>query len=247
MRGVKRAVLYGLTPHNLGYCGPKCNSAAIFFEYLSGKVGEVKIKKILKSFRAAYPYYQLIAVSNKIKDPFDDRVVEAYWLGNKLLDNVKHSDIQRMIKTKFSAPGLLSKEEAKRRADNIPVGALPHHSIHVFIIGAVSGTIDLKGKLLDECRVAWGKVKSIGKINSEKQVEVVIEYQSVLTKKKLALGKVTKKKVFWDKRMIQKLKVGDWVSVHWGQVIERLGERQMKNLEKYTMQNIKITKARMRD
>jgi hydrogenase maturation factor len=238
MLGVKRAVLYGLRPHDLGYCGPKCNSASVLLDYLAGKVSEQKIRKILKSFRGACPYYQLIAKSNKIKDLFDDKVVEAYWIGNKLLDNVKYSDIQQMIRTKFSAPGLLSKEEAKRRANNIPVGALPHHSIHVFIIGAVSGTIDLKGKLLDECRVAWGKVKSIGKMNDDKQIEVIIEYQPVLTKKKLALGKVIKRKVFWDKRMIKKLEVGDWLSVHWGQAIERLNERQIENLKKYTLINL---------
>ena len=240
MHGPKRAVLYGLRPHDLGYCGPKCNSASILLDYLAGKVSEQKIRKILKSFRGACPYYELIAKSNGIKDLFDDRVVEAYWLGNKLLDNVKHADLQKMVRTKFSAPGLLSKEEAKRRADNIPVGALPHHCIHVFIIGAVSGTIDLKGKLLDECRVAWGKVKSIGKMNSEKQIEIIIEYQPVLTKNKLKIGKVIKRKVFWDKRMIRKLEVGDWVSVHWGQAIEKLNKGQIENLKKYTKINLNV-------
>ena len=40
------------------------------------------------TFEGAWPYLQLIAAANRIDDPLDPRVVDAYWVGNGLLDKV---------------------------------------------------------------------------------------------------------------------------------------------------------------
>jgi len=85
MSGLRLAILYGLKPHQLGFCGPK--DKGVLLKYLQGrKISEKKIRTILKQFKGACPYYELIAKSNKIKDPFDEGVVKAYWIGNKLLE-----------------------------------------------------------------------------------------------------------------------------------------------------------------
>lgn len=80
MSGLKLAALYSIKPHQLGFCGPKDDETLL--RYLKGKknVSEKKVRKILEGFEGAYPYYQRIAKSNNIKDPFDERVVRAYWI-----------------------------------------------------------------------------------------------------------------------------------------------------------------------
>jgi len=45
---------------------------------------------IAQRFLGAWPYLSLIAAANA-RDPLDADVVEAYWVGNRLLDNVPGS------------------------------------------------------------------------------------------------------------------------------------------------------------
>src|SRR4030043_375803 len=109
MSGLKIVALYGIKPHLLGFCGPKEKSASrLILSYLSGKkISGKKIRKIFEKFEGAYSYYKLIAKANKIKDPFNERVVKAYWIGNKLLDKVSTKQLREMVVKEFSKPGLL--------------------------------------------------------------------------------------------------------------------------------------------
>lgn len=205
MSGLKLAALYGIKPHSLGFCGP--DDKGVLLEYLKGKrVGEKKIRKILEQFKGAYPYYKLIAKSNGIKDPFDERVVRAYWIGNELLEK---------------AGGIKS-----------------HHSHHVLVVGSVTGKVVLKGKLLDLCRPCWGKVIELrnGKLKAEYQPLVKIASSEDA---KLRLGKPIEKEIDWDRDLVPKVKIGDWVSFHWNQAVEVLTEEDIKNLEKYTKITLK--------
>ena len=100
MAGFKKAISYSLKPHELGFCGPQGvnNSKNILREYLAGKkYAEKLIRELLDEFKGASNYFRLIADSNSIKDYFDHKVIEAYWLGNELLDKVKVKDLKRMI------------------------------------------------------------------------------------------------------------------------------------------------------
>jgi len=257
MSGLKRAILYGLKPHDLGFCGPKEKATKLLLDFvLKNNVSEKKIKKILREFVGAYAYYQLIARKNGIKDPFDERVIEAYWLGNELLDRVDGLALKRLVEESFSGQGLLPKAVARVRASRIPRGAVPHHSFHVFIIGSVSGRVTLSGAMLDLCRVGWGKVRrfkisdpsatanagqassgQVLRLKNEKE-KIVVEYQSLVGEKKLKLGKPVKKEIVWNQKLLPGLKKGDWVSFHWGQAIEKLSPREIKSLEKYTRKNL---------
>ncbi len=82
MSGLKLAVLYGIKPFLLGFCGPQGKKEKkILLDFLNHKKVSLKeVRKILEQFEGAYPYYQQIAKSKKIKDPFDERAVRAYWL-----------------------------------------------------------------------------------------------------------------------------------------------------------------------
>lgn len=234
MSGLKIAALYGFFPHRLGFCGPREKSAtSTLLRYLLGKeTSETKIRKVLEDFEGAFPYYKLIAKSNGIKDPFNERVVKAYWVGNQLLEKVPISSLREMIAKEFSRPGLITKKSARRKAREIPLSSKPHHSFHVLVIGSVTGRIILKGRLIDFCRISWGRVKKI------KDKKIIVEYQPLIKKKKFQLDQPVKKEIVWNKNFLPKIKIGDWISVHWNQPIQILDKKELISLKKYTQRTI---------
>jgi len=237
MSGLKIAVLYGIYPHKLGFCGPREEAAKkILSDFLSGKkIALRKIKKILRDFKAAYSYYKLIASANGIRDPFSERVVKAYWIGNKLLEKVSLKALKEMVIKDFSKPGLLPKELAVKKAEGIPRGAKPHHSFHVLVIGSVTGRVILNEKLKNLCRISWGKVIKI------KESRIIIEYKPLIIKnKKLRLAKPIEREVVWDKNLIGNIKRGDWITVHWNQAIQALERKDISLLERYTRETINL-------
>jgi hypothetical protein len=230
MPGLKLSVLYGFWPHRLGFCGPRKKLATrTLLNYLSGKkVSKKKVREILKEFKGAYTYYKLIAKHNKIKDPFDEKVVKAYWIGNKLLSKVPVDSLKEVIIKEFSGAGFLPLKLAKEKAREIPAVSKPHHSFHVLVIGSVTDRINLQGKLLDFCRVSWGRVKKIKKKN------LVVEYQPLVKKRKFQLARLIEKEVAWEKDFLPQLKAGNWVSIHWNHVVQILNKKDLANLKKYT-------------
>ena len=156
MEGLKIAARYSFRPHCLGFCGPQGeNSSRILFNYLSGEKGlEEQVRKVLKNFKASYAYYHLIARTNRIADPFDERVVRAYWIGNELLENVSLKDLKEMIAQKFKMPG---------KAKTLYGSVRPHHSFHVEKVGSVTGRIKFDNRLRCLCRISWGRVEQIRK------------------------------------------------------------------------------------
>ena len=129
-----------------------------------------------------------------------------------------------MIVREFSNQGVFTKEEALKKAESIPDNSKPHHSFHVLVIGSVTGTISLQGKLLDVCRVSWGEVVKI----SDK---IVVKYKPILNN---SFQKEIEKTLSWDKKIVSGLKIGDMVSFHWNNVIQVLNQEDIDNLEKYT-------------
>ena len=237
MQGIRIAALYGFYPHRLGFCRLQKNSAKkTLLDYLSGeKISEQKIRKVLETFKGSFFYYKLIAKSNGIEDPFEEKVVKAYWIGNQLLERVPIDSLRKMIIKEFSGPGFLLKEIAEKKASGVPLTSKAHHSFHVLVIGSVSGRLVLKGNLLDICRIGWGRVIGYEKKKTENIYRVIIEYQPLQErKKKYYLGKPIHKIVFWDKKFIPEIKIGDRIATHWNYIVQVLGIKDLVNLEKYT-------------
>lgn len=227
--GLKIAASYGIYPCQLGLCGPRNRKKTVskfLFDYLLGKkVPEGQIRKILEQFKGAFSYYRLIAKSNGFGDPFDEQVVKAYWIGNELLENVSIDSLKEMIIEEFSGPGLLLKRIAQEKSEQVSDSSRAHHSFHVLVIGSVTGTIKLEGKLLDICRISWGEITKIVKD------KVVIKYQPLKDRR---LGRPIEKSINWNRDLTPEVKIGDWVSVHWNQLIQVLDKDALFNLEKYT-------------
>jgi len=248
MSGPKIAAIYGLIPNRLGFCGPRQEKLKGF---IAGKISIPEIIPVLEKFEAAYPYYQLIARKNKIASPFNKKVVEAYWLGNELLDKITVDDLRRLIIEKFSRSGLLSKKQAVAKARLISDESKPHHSFHVLVLGSITGRVDFRGntRLKDICRVSWGRVVSIchpelvsgSRSRNEfgmTKNKLVVSYLSLVGKKHIKFGKTIKKEINWDKEILPAVKIGDWVSFHWNYAMQILNEENIINLYKYTQNTL---------
>jgi hypothetical protein len=134
---------YAFAPNTLKYCGPK--ETEIIFEELCqnapGKNTRKNFKNLLLQFNGAIPYLELIARANNIRDIFDYRVVEAYWLGNSLLSKVTARNFYSSVEGRFKKR-INSKEWAKITIKPAK-GSKPFHAFHVFDIGSKIGLINL--------------------------------------------------------------------------------------------------------
>lgn len=216
MSGLRLAAIFGFYPHKLGFCGPQesADTKAIF-DFISGKnISEKKVRGILERFYGAFSYYKLIAEKNNIKDPFDRKVVSAYWIGNNLLDKVSYNDLKNLIHNEFS-----------KKSIKIPKNSVAHHSFHVLVVGSVTDRIELKDDLLDLCRITWGEV--IKKISNG---NILVEQ----------LGKI--KEVFWDKNLVPEIKTTDLVAIHWNNIVTVINEKDVDLLCKFTDITVKSLK-----
>ena len=230
---------YAYPPNELGYCGPGdadgMLEAAIALEG-SSSAGDVagEITERARSFEGAWPYLQLIATANRIADPLDERVVEAYWIGNSLLDNVTPALLGGSIETRF-----------RRRAGRgweslievLPVTSRPHHSFHVFAIypwvGLLrSGRVAEPLRVLDQCRIRWGLVEEV-----TGDLALVRSRPLTWDGLRLGYGPVRTETATVAKAgsgFVGGLRSGEWVSLHWDWICDRLTQRQVVALGRYS-------------
>ena len=90
---------YALPPNDRGLCGPADNAG--LRGYASAGLAGPDLRRLAGQFAGAWPYLQLIATANAIADPLDRRVVEAYWVGNGLLDNVRVAEYGAFLDERF--------------------------------------------------------------------------------------------------------------------------------------------------
>jgi len=229
MSGLKIAALYSFPPGRFGLCGMGEESSHEIFDFLKGK--KVKnIKEILETFEGSLLYYKLIAKENKISNYFDKKVVKAYWIGNELLEKVKVSKLKEIVAKNLKKPKL---------AEKLPENSKAHHSFHVLVVGPMKKDLIMTEGMKDLCKISWGKILKIEK-QKEKIANLIVEYQPLLKERKWFLGKPTKRKIFWFKSILPKVKVGDFISFHWDLALEKLTKKDLKNLKKYTQLSIEI-------
>ena len=159
MKGIELAARFSYITNSLRFCGPK-KASKQFLQYLSKKNNEQKVKDSLLKFEGLYPYLSAIAEKNN-KDIFDYEVIEAYWIGNKLLDNFTNEDNKTIIK-KLMQRGL-PKSIGENLINNLPSGLLPHHNFNVMYVGVgrVTGSVETNLQNMDNCRISWGKVLEV--------------------------------------------------------------------------------------
>jgi hypothetical protein len=232
--GSVRFIRYGFMPNRLQYCGPNDNRA--IFDYGLAGVVDGGLTPLLRRFTGALPYLQLIARVNNLPDPFDARVVEAYWIGNELLERVEVRQLYDSLAERFGKQ--LQGRTRELVLGKAPAGARPHHSFHVLDVHSRIGELAPTLTTMDQCRISWGKVQrsDVGEL-------VVERLPLVLEAGKLALGEARQERVLRQvdgHGFADSAQPGDWVSLHWGWVCEVLTERQRSNLERYTRYHLAL-------
>jgi Family of unknown function (DUF6390) len=232
-------VRYAFPPNNHGYCGPA--DSTTFFEY--GATGTIDngLRAQAREFAGAWPYLELIAGATGVPDPLDHRVVEAYWVGNPLLDRVGISAIGASMEERFrhrAGPRFSSLTEG------FMAGGVPHHSFHVFCIYPWVGLLgdDRRAEqaltVLDRCRIRWGRVRAL---HGDR---VVVESSSLSWDgRRLELAPPVTETVVRARDgvgLLDELAVGDWVSLHWEWICDRLTPRQLAALRYYTRRHLTI-------
>jgi len=252
--GALLAASYAFMPNKLRYCGGDSNTE--LFEYASRQESDLGLQAMLKEFETMFPYLQLIAEANRISDPFNYKVVEAYWIGNELLENVSMQNFYRYLVDEQKLKKKFKLSALEKVFGKIPLGAKPHHSWHVLSIPKRTGHYPVEHtlKTMDECRISWGRLKNAkSEIRNPKQIlnsklqmakTMIVESQPlVMIGNEIGLGLPIEKEVFCemnDKAFIKEPKPGDWVSIHWSWVCDFLTESQAENLQKWTKYNLTL-------
>ena len=120
---------------------------------------EAEVRRRARQFEGAWHYLEVIASAHGIDDPLDDRVVEAYWVGNDLVDSLDPEDLLAQLRVRFRGQTSGSWTTAGRRAR-------AHHSFHVFevypwvsLLGGRDDRVPMN--VLEQCRIRTGEVLAV--------------------------------------------------------------------------------------
>ncbi len=232
--GPQLFIRYAFPPNERGLCGP-ADSAAVRGYAEAGATGPGLIR-LAAGFAGAWPYLELIAAANRIPDPLDERVVEAYWIGNALLDNVRMADYGASLDERFRARAGRAWSSI---AAAVPAGAVPHHSFHVLCVYPWTGLLragrtDPSLRILDSCRISWGRILTTDPM-------MVLHRPLTWDGRVLALG--PPEPVAAAPGFAAGLRQGDWVSLHWSTVCGRLTQPQLRALRRYTDRHLRLVPA----
>jgi hypothetical protein len=230
-QGLSLCGKYAFPPNRLHYCGPQKQTD--LQEYLATNITNAGLVNIISQFETLFPYLKLIAGANHIKDPFDRRVVEAYWLGNNLLSNVKPQEYYRHL---IDAIKLKSKMPKSHESLNLPLEiSFPNHQFHVFNIYVRTGNLTVPQTLetMDNCRISWGKITQIVNQNCY----VVSTLPLILNATGLDFGKSMQKQI---QSVETNYQIGDWVTFHWNYICAKIPLAKIRNLELYSRRAITI-------
>lgn len=229
---------YAYPPNALGYCGPADPESLL--DAASGGGGDLDGLGYLASrFEGAWPYLQLIAGCNGIADPLDARVVEAYWVGNELVNRVPSAALGASLAERFEG-------RAGRRfsplVSAVGTGGVAQHSFHVFAVYPWLGLLraGMEGpplEVLDRCRVRWGLVESVhGDLATIRSRTLNFE------RSRLVLGaeqlETARRSLSGGPGLAPELVAGDVVSLHWDWVCDRLSPSSLRWLVDSTMRNL---------
>lgn len=227
---------YAYPPNELGYCGP--DGADVLLSAAGGGTADVRTRA--EQFDGAWVYLRIIAAAVGIDDPLDERVVEAYWIGNELLEKV---DIGPFGSTVRSALGgeVGADWRTLERRDPAPV---PHHSFQVFAVYPWVGLLgrgDTARHVLDQCRIRTGTIESA----AGEFVEV--SYRPLTWDGgELGLGEPIRERVRWSsagQALAEAPEPGELVALHWDWVCDRLSAEQAEACERFTLRQLELTNS----
>jgi hypothetical protein len=223
---------YAYPPNALGLCG--ADSPRTLLEYGAAGASDGGLAELARTFEGAWPYLTLIAGANAISDPLDARVVQAYWVGNELLDRVRPGELARHVDDRFH--GRLGRAR-DRVFDAAFAGAIPHHCFHVLAVypwlGLLrSGIVDEPLRVLDRCRITPALVRAADGESADVLVQPLLWDGGTLR-----LGEPTPRSVRWSadgSAFISPPKPGERLALHWDFACDRLTAGEAAALDRST-------------
>lgn len=231
---------YAFGPNRLGYCGPAAVDE-LFGEGTSASADDHLLRRLAPEFEGAWPYLELIAAANGLADPLDPRVVEAYWLGNSLLEAVRPDAFAASLAGRFRPR--LQPDGWRWLAAKPAAGGVPVHAFHVLDvfprIGLMrSGSIEHVVETMDTCRIRWGRV-----LERDGDWLVVSVVPLLLADGRLTLGPARIERVQgWrdGAGFLGEISPGEVVSVHWSWACDRLSAGQLRRLVGWTKREVAL-------
>ncbi|MDQ1660223.1 MAG: hypothetical protein QOJ68_203 [Blastococcus sp.] len=234
---------YAFPPNSHGFCGPADSGG--LFEYGVAGVDDGGLRAMARQFAGAWPYLELIAGATGVADPLDRRVVEAYWIGSSRLDRVGTRAVGNSMEERFR---FMTGARFPSITEGVLAGGVPHHSFAVFCIYPYTGLLTDRRKaphaltVLDRCRIRWGHVQAV-----QGDQVVVATRPLAWDGVELSLGPPGIETVVQSVDgvgMVGGLQPGDWVSLHWEWVCDRLTSVQLDRLRRYTERHLAIVNDR---
>jgi Family of unknown function (DUF6390) len=231
---------YAYPPNELGYCGT--GDGRELLEAAAGVATE-DIGRSARHFDGAWPYLEVIAAATGNADPLAAAVVEAYWVGNDLLNAVDPTTFAAVARQHF---GDQTGADWHCLTPSAAPPPLPHHSFHVFAIYPWTGLLR-QGRggpalhVLDRCRVRWAEVVA----TEGDQVRVRCQ-PLAWDGRSLTLGPPTLQEARWTdqgRSLMGPVSPGDVVSLHWDWVCDTLSETQLASLQHFTARQLAATNA----
>jgi len=191
-------------------------------------------------FRTMYPYLQLIAEANGLADPFDEQVVEAYWIGNRLLEAVGRKPFYRHLSETLGMRRRIGGRAFNLVTDKLAAGALPHHSFHVFDIWKRTGNTETEHTLesMDSCRISWGRVTAV-----DGPSVTLLSEPLLLREGKLTLGEPVPKTIRRGLDCpldLDEVRTDDILTYHWGSPCEVIDAARAADLKRYTLHHVDL-------
>jgi hypothetical protein len=144
---------YAYPPNELGYCGPDGAAALLRAD------APAEIARRARRFEGAWSYLEVIAEAAGLDDPLDPAVVEAYWVGNDLLDAVDPAALLDRLTERFRGQVGGTWRSAGGRA-------VAHHTFQVYEVYPWSALLSATGRataltVLQMCRIRTGVVLAV--------------------------------------------------------------------------------------
>jgi hypothetical protein len=233
-KALQLASRFALPPNSLGYCG-KGTAPAKFIECaINGNCDGVEEE--LEKFIVLNPYLKTLRQISK-NPIFNIQDVEAYWLGNDILNKAKKEDYLVLLKY-FHKQGVPDFFVEELRA-KLPEKFIPFHLFQVLHVGVgkASGAVPFNLESINNCAIRAGKVLEI----DARWLMLDVRYLKI-EKNRYGLDN-RREKFEYRKDLVKGLRIGDTVAVHWRQVVKKLTLREQKNLEFWTKEALKSVRT----
>jgi hypothetical protein len=236
--GEARFARYAYPPNELGYCG--VGDGAELLAVARGR-GAREIRSSAMGFDGAWPYLEFLASGNDAADPLDDEVVEAYWVGNSLLDRIDPASFADEVRSRFA-----SQTGADWPCLTALPAPVPHHSFHVFAMYPWTGLLRAGKRgpaleVLERCRIGWGEVVGV------REDRIDVHHQCLnFDGYRFFLDDYRTETYRWQPggdSLSSQLSTGDWVTTHWGWACERLSSLQVAALAHFTLRQLDATNS----